>query len=80
MVEGGCSIPGTEGEDDGGRTVKAPKKSKAPLPPRANTAVYVTGLPLNVTIEEVAEVFSRKCGVIAEEIDSGKTTNQALLG
>lgn len=34
--------------------------------------MYVTGLPLNVTIEEVAEVFSRKCGVIAEEIDSGK--------
>jgi HIV Tat-specific factor 1 len=25
-----------------------------------------------VTVEEVASVFSRKCGVIAEEIDSGK--------
>jgi HIV Tat-specific factor 1 len=25
-----------------------------------------------VTVEEVREVFSRKCGVIAEEIDSGK--------
>jgi HIV Tat-specific factor 1 len=34
--------------------------------------VYVTGLPRDVTVEEVAEVFSRKCGVIAEEIDSGK--------
>jgi HIV Tat-specific factor 1 len=32
----------------------------------------VTGLPFDVTVEEVAEVFSRKCGVIAEEIDSGK--------
>ncbi|KAF7860659.1 hypothetical protein EAF04_008178 [Stromatinia cepivora] len=60
------------GEDEGGRMVKAPKKAKAPLPPRANTAVYVTGLPSDVTVEEVHEVFSRKCGVIAEEIDSGK--------
>ncbi|KAF7951462.1 hypothetical protein EAE96_006771 [Botrytis aclada] len=60
------------GEDEGGRMVKAPKKTKKPLPPRANTAVYVTGLPSDVTVEEVHEVFSRKCGVIAEEIDSGK--------
>lgn len=52
--------------------VKAPKKTKKPLPPRPNTAVYVTGLPSDVTVEEVHEVFSRKCGVIAEEIDSGK--------
>ncbi|CAG8955421.1 hypothetical protein HYFRA_00010285 [Hymenoscyphus fraxineus] len=59
------------GEDEGGREKKAPKKQRAPLPPRANTAVYVTGLPFNVTISEVHEVFSRKCGVIAEEIDSG---------
>jgi len=51
---------------------KAPKKSKAPLPPKQNTAVYVTGLPLDATADEVKEVFSRKCGVIAEEIDSGK--------
>ncbi|PMD14604.1 hypothetical protein NA56DRAFT_650925 [Hyaloscypha hepaticicola] len=60
------------GEDEGGRAPKAPKKAKAPLPARANTAVYVTGLPHDVTVEEVREVFSRKCGVIAEEIDSGK--------
>ncbi|KAM0133274.1 hypothetical protein ACHAO1_006373 [Botrytis cinerea] len=60
------------GEDEGGRMVKAPKKTKKPLPPRPNTAVYVTGLPSDVTVEEVHEVFSRKCGVIAEEIDSGK--------
>lgn len=32
----------------------------------------MTGLPLDVTVDEVAEVFSRKCGVIAEEIDSGR--------
>ena len=60
------------GEDEGGRAVKATKKAKASLPPRANTAVYVTGLPHDVTVEEVREEFSRKCGVIAEEIDSGK--------
>ncbi len=62
------------GEDEGGRAVKpaSKKQKKAPGPPRQNTAVYVTGLPLDVTIDEVAEVFSRKCGVIAEEIDSGR--------
>ncbi len=48
------------------------KRQRAPPPPRQNTAVYVTGLPLNVTVDEVHEVFSRKCGVIAEEIDSGR--------
>jgi HIV Tat-specific factor 1 len=32
----------------------------------------VTGLPPDATAEEVAELFSRKCGVIAEEIDSGR--------
>jgi HIV Tat-specific factor 1 len=34
--------------------------------------VYVTGLPFDATVDEVAELFSRKCGVIAEEIDSGR--------
>lgn len=33
--------------------------------------MYVTGLPLDATVDEVYEVFSRKGGVIAEEIDSG---------
>jgi HIV Tat-specific factor 1 len=45
---------------------------RGPPQPKQNTAVYVTGLPLDATAEEVAEVFSRKCGVIAEEIDSGR--------
>src|SRR5450432_1039465 len=57
---------------ENGRAAKVPKKAKAPHTPKQNTAVYVTGLPRDVTVEEVAEVFSRKCGVIAEEIDSGK--------
>ena len=34
-----------------------------------NTAVYVTSIPLDVTVDEMHDVFS-KCGVIAEEIDS----------
>lgn len=50
----------------------ARKKQKAPPQPRQNTAVYVTGIPLDATVDEVHEVFSRKCGVIAEEIDSGR--------
>ncbi|SZE99764.1 unnamed protein product [Blumeria hordei] len=60
------------GEGEGGRASKISKTSRAPLPPRPNTAVYVTGLPSDATIEEVHALFSRKCGVIAEEIDSGK--------
>lgn len=51
------------------------KKRKATSPPpkkqpgeRKNTAVYVSSLPLDATVDEVAAVFSR-CGVIAEEID-----------
>ncbi|SPN97049.1 related to cold sensitive U2 snRNA supressor [Cephalotrichum gorgonifer] len=48
------------------------KKSKPPPAPRQNTAVYVTGLPVDATVDEVNELFSKKGGVIAEEIDSGK--------
>lgn len=47
------------------------KKQKAPPQPRQNTAVYVTGLPADATISEVHDLFSKKGGVIAEEIDSG---------
>lgn len=36
-----------------------------------NTAVFVTSIPLDVEFDEVRDVFS-KCGVIAEEIDSGR--------
>ncbi|KAK0658927.1 putative splicing factor U2AF-associated protein 2 [Cercophora samala] len=48
------------------------KKQRPPPQPKQNTAVYVTNLPPDATVEEVAELFSRKCGVIAEEIDSGR--------
>lgn len=38
---------------------------------RVNTAVFVTSIPLDADFEEIQDVFS-KCGVIAEEIDSGR--------
>ncbi|OJJ63494.1 hypothetical protein ASPSYDRAFT_38062 [Aspergillus sydowii CBS 593.65] len=38
---------------------------------RVNTAVYVTSIPLDADFEEIRDIFSR-CGVIAEEIDSGR--------
>ena len=42
------------------------KKAKADKP---STAIYVTSIPLDATLEEIHQVFSR-CGMIAEEIDS----------
>lgn len=58
-------------QETGGRVNN--KKVKPALEPRErkNTAVYVTSLPLDTTVQEVHDVFSR-CGVIAEEIDRGK--------
>ncbi|KAL8736279.1 MAG: hypothetical protein Q9166_000434 [cf. Caloplaca sp. 2 TL-2023] len=61
------------GEDEVGGRATNPKKAK-PTPEareRKNTAVYATNLPLDVSVQEVSDVFSR-CGVIAEEIDRGK--------
>ncbi|OHF01313.1 splicing factor u2af-associated protein 2 [Colletotrichum orchidophilum] len=66
---------GNGGNDNGNgraRPAKKAKPARAPPPPRQNTAVYVTGLPANATVDEVHELFSRKAGVIAEEIDSGR--------
>jgi HIV Tat-specific factor 1 len=45
--------------------------SQKPKKARINTAVYVTSLPSDSTLEEISSVFS-KCGVIAEEIDRGQ--------
>lgn len=58
--------------NNGRSSSKNSKQAKRPAQPKQNTAVYVTGLPLDATVDEVAELFSRKCGVIAEEIDSGR--------
>ncbi|KAI0974645.1 hypothetical protein F4678DRAFT_384253 [Xylaria arbuscula] len=57
---------------NGSAEQRSSKRQRPPAAPRQNTAVYVTGLPLDVTVDEVHDVFSRKCGVIAEEIDSGR--------
>ncbi|KAL8987078.1 MAG: hypothetical protein Q9177_003687, partial [Variospora cf. flavescens] len=61
------------GEDETGGRANTTKKAKPTTEPRErkNTAVYVTNLPLDVSVQEVSDVFSR-CGVIAEEIDRGK--------
>lgn len=58
-------------QDIGGRATT--KKAKPTTEPRErkNTAVYITSLPLSTTASELQTIFSR-CGVIAEEIDSGK--------
>lgn len=50
---------------------KVQENAQKPKKQRVNTAVYVTSLPLDATLEEIQSVFS-KCGVIAEEIDSGR--------
>jgi len=52
------------------RPSKKPKNKSLPAP-KQNTAVYVTGLPPDATVDEIYELFSRKGGIIAEEIDSG---------
>ncbi|KAI1159079.1 hypothetical protein F5B18DRAFT_664735 [Nemania serpens] len=63
---------GSKKRKNGPAEQRGGKRQRLPPPPRQNTAVYVTGLPLDATVDEVHDVFSRKCGVIAEEIDSGR--------
>ncbi|KAL1916907.1 uncharacterized protein VTP21DRAFT_5104 [Calcarisporiella thermophila] len=47
------------------------KRAKSDQPKKSvNTSVYVTGLPEDATLEEIAEVFS-KCGIIMEDINTG---------
>lgn len=58
-------------QETGGRVNTKKAKPAPDLRERKNTAVYVTSLPLDTTIQEVHDVFSR-CGVVAEEIDRGK--------
>lgn len=49
-------------------TAKPTAKAKATTQPRQNTAVFITGLPLDVHPDEVKDQFKRY-GVIAESID-----------
>ncbi|CAG8802280.1 29215_t:CDS:2, partial [Racocetra persica] len=46
------------------------KKQKSQKKKPANTSVYVSGLPPDITVEELAEVFS-KCGVLLEDLNTG---------
>ena len=55
---------------DAGKAAQSKKKQKPPPAPKQNTAVYVTGLPSDATVDEIHTIFSRKAGLIAEEIDS----------
>ncbi|RMD43699.1 hypothetical protein DV735_g1421, partial [Chaetothyriales sp. CBS 134920] len=72
-------VEGVEDEDDASASGANKKKRKKngdegnqkPKKPRTNTAVYVTSIPLDATRSEIQSVFS-KCGMIAEEIDSGQ--------
>lgn len=58
-------------QETGGRATTKKVKPTGEPRERKNTAVYVTSLPPDTTVEEVQSVFQR-CGVIAEEIDRGK--------
>ncbi|OJJ49729.1 hypothetical protein ASPZODRAFT_109406 [Penicilliopsis zonata CBS 506.65] len=65
-----------ESEEVNRQTLKKKRKQQdesqqKPKKQRVNTAVFVTSIPLDADFEEIRDVFS-KCGVIAEEIDSGR--------
>ncbi|KAK4263447.1 hypothetical protein QN277_028850 [Acacia crassicarpa] len=70
---------GAEGKKDGKRKLsdKQDDKKEANKPPnswfelKVNTNVYVTGLPEDVSTDEVVEVFS-KCGIIKEDHETKK--------
>ncbi|KAF7728182.1 hypothetical protein EC973_006576 [Apophysomyces ossiformis] len=47
------------------------KKKQKQEQKRPNTSVYVTGIPSDVTVEEMKTVFS-KCGVIMEDLETGE--------
>ncbi|XP_073293382.1 uncharacterized protein [Primulina huaijiensis] len=66
MQNGKRKLPGKKSDN------KTEEKKEGNQPPdtwfelKVNTHVYVTGLPDDVTVEEVVEVFS-KCGIIKED-------------
>lgn len=60
-----------EGYPSGSRNKKSKSENSEASPaPVINKAVYIQGLPLDVTVDEIEEVF-KKCGVIAKNIDNG---------
>ncbi|KAG0171699.1 hypothetical protein DFQ28_000718 [Apophysomyces sp. BC1034] len=54
-------------EDQDNDTKKKQKREQK----RPNTSVYVTGIPPDVTMEEMKHVFT-KCGVIMEDLETGE--------
>jgi HIV Tat-specific factor 1 len=67
-----------EDEQAGAQRLKKKRKqgseesdAQKPKKQRVNTAVFVTSIPLDAEFDEIRDIFSR-CGVIAEEIDSGR--------
>ncbi|OMJ15539.1 Splicing factor U2AF-associated protein 2 [Smittium culicis] len=56
------------------QSIQAPENFKLPedkkRPARENTIVYVTGLPLDTTLEEV-ETYFKKCGTIMPDLITG---------
>lgn len=72
VEEEGSKLSGKRKEPE-----KDSEKKEANKPPdswfelKHNTHVYVTGLPDDVTVEEVVEVFS-KCGIIKEDPETKK--------
>jgi len=49
-----------------------PKKEKKPKAPRENTSVYVTGIPLDATFDEIHELFKSRGGLIMKNVDDEK--------
>jgi len=58
-------------EDDRDEKKEANMPAEGWFDLKVNTHVYVTGLPEDVTTEEIVEAFS-KCGIIKEDLDTKK--------
>ncbi|KAF2430541.1 putative nuclear mRNA splicing factor-associated protein [Tothia fuscella] len=70
------AVEGVDEEETAEAALKKRKQAdrdaeEVPVKERQNTAIYVTSLPEDVTVEEVHTTFS-KFGLIAEEIETGK--------
>ncbi|KAL0082247.1 hypothetical protein J3Q64DRAFT_1634535 [Phycomyces blakesleeanus] len=50
---------------------EAKKKQKREPVKKPNTSVYITHLPLDVTVDEMKQTFS-KCGLIMEDLETGE--------
>jgi HIV Tat-specific factor 1 len=66
------SVPGVDTEPKSAKRIKLEKKAK-PKQEKVSKprTVYVSGLPLDVTMEEVVEAF-QKYGILLIDIDTGE--------